>query len=208
MVNFETIRGRSLATARILGYPTNEHLPLLDDGAVIRSHDEVVDRILGMLCVAACAYGFDNRKAVEWLGREATTQLLTAAEARFLRTKAGDRRAFMEQIEAIWALAWGIGIVPDLDFGKPCAQDFVLRLPDLKEDKSSADFRGIAKLRPHEDIVAACDLAYCIHWAIRESQLAGVKTPGKVETYVIVERRRALEWLLTDVSWEEITLDT
>lgn len=194
--------------ARALSYPTNEHLPLLDDGAVVRSRDEVVDRILGMLCVAACAYGFDNKKAAEWLRREATAELLTAAEARFLRTKAGDRRAFMEQIEGVWALAWGIGVIPELDFGKPCAQDLVLRLPDLKGNKSSADFRNGAKLRPHEEIVAACDLAYCIHWAIRESQLRGVKTPGKVEPYVVVERRRALEWLLNDAGWEEVTLDT
>jgi hypothetical protein len=84
----------------------------------------------------------------------------------------------------------------------------VLRLPDLKGNASSADFQSNAKLRPDEEIAAACDLAYCIHWAVRQSHLKGVKMSGKVQPYVVVERRRALEWLLTDASWEEVALDT
>jgi hypothetical protein len=102
----------------------------------------------------------------------------------------------------------GTGIVPTLDFGSPCPQDFVLRLPDLKSDKSSEPFRNAAALRPISEIVAACDLAYCLHWAIHDAQLKGTKVAGKVEAYVILERRRALEWLLTDECWEDLTLDT
>jgi hypothetical protein len=208
MIDFAIIRVRSLEIARELGYPVNESLPLLDQSTVVRSHDDIVDRLLAMLCVAACAYGFDNHKAIDWLSREAKVDLLTDAERRYLNAKAGDRRLFMVQIEGMWALAWSINAVPALDFGKPCAQDFVSRLPDLKGDKSSRPFRVDAELRPVSEIIAATDLAYCLHWAIRDSQLRDAKIPGKVEAYVVVERRRALEWLLTDEGWEDIELDT
>lgn len=208
MINFAKIRVQSWESARELGYPVNESLPLLDQSTVTRSRDDIVDRLLAMLCVAARAYGFDNQKATDWLNREAKADLLTDAERRYLKSKIGDRRLFMVQIEGMWALAWSINAVPILDFGKPCAQDFVSRLPDLKSDKSSRPFRGDAELRPASEIVAACDLAYCLHWAITDAQLKGVKIPGKVEAYVVVERRRASEWLLTDEHWDDISLDT
>jgi hypothetical protein len=208
MVNFEVIRKQSLITASQLGYPINDRLPLLDEGAVTRSRDEVFDRLLGMLCVAACAYGFDNQRAIEWLRREAGTEMISPTESRFLQTKIGKPRSFMEQIEGMWTLAWSINIVPRLDFGFPCEQNFVLQLPDLKGNESSADLRNNAKRRQDEEIVAACDLAYCLHWAIRDARLHGTTTPGKVDAYVVVERKRALEWLLTDASWEDVSFDT
>jgi hypothetical protein len=208
IIDCSEVRKESLAVAKRLGYSVEEALPLLDASAVARTDDEVVDRLLAMLCVAACAYGFDSQKAANWLGREVKVELLTVAERHFLQTKAGDRRTFMMQIEGMWALAWSIRSVPTLDFGTPCPQDFVTRLPDLKRNGSSGTFRDTANVRPLSEIVSACDLAYCLHWAIRDAQLRNAKLPGNVEEYVVVERRRALEWLLTDEPWEDITLDS
>ena len=208
MFSLEAIRKQSLETANKLGYPINESLPFLDAATVIRSCDEIIDRTLAMLCVAACAYGFDSQKASEWLARETKDTNLTPSESRFLQNRTGNPRTFMERIEGIWALAWSIGVVPDLDFGKPCATNFVLCLPDLKGNKSSAAFRENCMLRPHEQVVSACDLAYCLHWAIRELKLKGMDVPNAVAPYVIIERRHALEWLLTSVDWDDVTLDT
>ena len=208
MIKYSDLRKESLAAAQRLDYPVNEALALLDESVITRSDDEIVDRLLAMLCVAACAYGFDNRKAETWLNREAKVDLLTNAERQFLQTKTGHRHAFMVQIEGMWALAWSIRSVSALDFGSPCPQDFITRLPDLKGNGSSVAFRDAAKVRPLSDIVSACDLAYCLHWAIRDTQLRNAKRPGKVEEYVILERRRALEWLLTEGPRAEITLDT
>ena len=208
MFSLEATRKQSLETANELGYPINESLPFLDAATVIRSCDEIVDRILAMLCVAACAYGFDSQNASAWLARETSDPHLTPSESRFLQIRTGDPRMFRERIEGIWALAWSIGVVPDLDFEKPCATNFVLCLPDLKGNKSSAAFRENCMLRPHEQVVSACDLAYCLHWAIRELKLKGMDVPNAVAPYVIIERRHALEWLLTSVDWDDVTLDT
>lgn len=134
--------------------------------------------------------------------------MLTTDESSFLKTGVGDRMKFLNQIEGIWALTWSIGIVPVLDYGVCCSDDLVDLLPDLKRNGSSASFRGAAQVRPLQDLVAACDLAYCLHWAIRDSQLRNTKVPGKVAVHVIEERRQALEWLLTDEPWDEISLDT
>ena len=45
-----------------------------------------------------------------------------------------------------------------------------------------------------------------IHEAVRASTTK--QTPGKVPPYIVVERRRDLEWLLSDEDWDDISLDT
>lgn len=186
------IRRQSLAIAASLGYATNQSLPLLDDLKPSRSFDETIDRLLGMLCVAATAYGFDHSKANRWFERETKTDQLTEAEHSFLTTGAGNSRQFMRHVEGMWVLAWAISIVPLLDFTKPCSETFVTLLPNLKTDTSASKLRSKALLRPRVEIVSAADLAYCLHWAVRDAELSATALPGKVEPWRIVERREHL----------------
>ena len=161
-----------------------------------------------MYAVAAVAFGFERAKAVAWLHKESLAGSLTEPEARFVFDSAGPPGRFRLQFEAMWALAWALGVAPELDFAEDCDARFVSMLPNLKECESSGRFRHNITPRLLEPIVAACDLAYCLHWAIRESELAGAPPPGKLKHYLVVERRRALEWLLSAESWDEVSLDT
>jgi hypothetical protein len=108
----------------------------------------------------------------------------------------------------MWALTWAIGIVSELNFAKDCDNHFVLLLPNLKQNQSSSEFRNRINPRPIEQVVAACDLAYCLHWAIRELELHGKPSPDGFKAYRIIERRRALDWFLSKKQWDEIPLDT
>lgn len=209
MAQLESIRSQSLQTASELGYSTNDSLPLLDGTRIYREASDVASRLFAMLCVAACSYGFDRRKANDWLEQQGGTGLLSHAERNFLESGVGDRQQFMQQIEGMWALAWCINVVSQLDFGQPCSQDFISCFPDLKKNESGEAFREQACLRVDSDIVGQCDLAFCLHWAIVDAELQGKKLPaGAVKPYVVIERRRALEWMLTDEEWEDISLDT
>jgi hypothetical protein len=98
--------------------------------------------------------------------------------------------------------------VENLDFSRPCPDDFVAIFPRIKENQHSYDFRAVAASRSPEDLIAACDLAYCLHWAIVQRSLDGQRAIGKVPPYVIMERRRALEWILSREHWDEVSLDT
>jgi hypothetical protein len=207
MMDMRILRQASWEAAGKLGFPTNETLPLLDNLTIARSSDEVVHRIFAMLCLAVSAYGFDRKKALAWLQREGSLALLTPPEREFLGGSLMNPRPFMEQIEAMWALCWCVRSVPDLDFSKPCSDNFVKLLPDLKKDESGAAFRGSASLRDSEEIVAKCDLAYCLHWGIVHAGLDGKFLKG-VMPYLIIERRQALEWILSTDPWDEVFLDT
>lgn len=203
------LRANSLRIANDLGYVSNEHLPLLDYQKVVRSVDETVDRLLGMYCVAAVAYGFDRQRATDWLCSNVRNESLTSGERKFLETGNGALQDYKFQIEGIWTLYWTCGLAGrEFSFGTQCPQDFVTRLPDLKENENAQQFRSRAALRDVVDIVQMADTAYCIHWAIRHASLSGRTNANPVPEYVIRERRHALDWLVENEDWENVSLDT
>jgi hypothetical protein len=202
------MRERSLLLAGQAGYPVNTRLPLLDDGPAPRPIEETIRRFLALYAVIACAYGLDRRQAVRWLEREGVASYVTPAERRFLDGQSGADGTIRDQVEALWALAWAMSLVPVLDFSQPCGDDFIVMLPDLKRNERSARLRRRAKPRAAGELLQALDTAYCLHWALRQAELEGRRPPGRVEPYMIVERRRALEWLFSDEEWDEVLLNT
>lgn len=207
-MDLEIIRKQSLKTAARLGFSVNDKLPLLDGVTITRTLDEIVKRLLCLHAAAACAYGFDKGKAWAWLQQEDAVKALAPSEHQFVTQGIGDSNRFKVQIEGMWAFAWTLGLVPQIDFGKDCDNRFAVMLPNLKASEGSSSLRQRAKLRASEEVVVAADLVYCLHWAIHQAQLTNTKLPGRVQSYVIEERRRSLDWLLCGDQWDELPLDT
>jgi hypothetical protein len=207
-MDLKQIRTESIQAAKRLGVDVLATLPLLDEGLEMRNAEETTSRILVMNVVAATAYGFDKGKAIAWLNQEALTDSLSEQEKRFVLEGVGQPARFKVQVEGAWALAWAMGITSELNFAKDCDNNFVTMLPNLKQSEPGGDFRKRANTRSLEQVAKACDLAYCLHWAIRQSELTGKPTLRNVKPYVIVERRRALDWLLSKEAWDEVSLNT
>lgn len=207
-MDLKQVRTESIQAAKKIGVEIPPTLPLLDSELEIRSADEVASRILVLHAVAASAYGFDKTKVASWLKQEALSDSLSKQEKRFVVDGSGQADRFKTQVESIWALAWAMGVVKELNFTKDCDDSFVAQLPNLRWNQSSADFRKKINSRPLKEIVSACDLAYCLHWAIRQSEIDGKPLAGNLKPYVVIERRRALEWLLSNEEWDDVPLDT
>lgn len=207
-MNTQQIRDGSIQAAKSLGVIISSELPLLDASLKIRRTGEVVSRILTMNVVAAAAYGFDRSKAIAWLTEEGLIDSLSKAEKQLIFNGVGQPDRFKVQVGGIWALGWAMNIVNELNFGKDCDNRFVSMLPNLKQGQRSTDFREKVEPRLPEEIIAACDMAYCLHWAIRQADITGKQSPGNLKPYIVVERRRALEWLLHEDAWDDVSLDT
>jgi len=202
------IRSESIRKASELGVAVSVSLPHLDTDLATRSLDDAIGRLLAMNVVAAAAYGFDRPKALAWLQAEGLTDLLTEPERRFLTERGGAAEPFQNQVEGMWALAWAIGLVDELNFAKDCEGRFAAMLPNLKQAEPSLGLRQRSKLRRPEEIAAACDLAYCLHWALTQARVDGRPLPIHLKPRLVIERRRALEWLLSTEEWDDISLDT
>jgi hypothetical protein len=211
--DLSSIKAKSEAEARRLGYPTLDSLPfIVDEGDVtLRSTEEVVDRALVMNVVTWRTYDMPQELARELLEKENLQASLSGLETRYLAGEDDDAAyEFYGNVEAKWALVWALSFIPTLDFAEYCGDNLVSILPDLREIRDFGAFRAAAELRDPLEIVQAADLAYRLHWAVVEASLTGRPTPGAVEGYVIESRRHALDWIVrTDESdFHEMSLDT
>ncbi|OHA20333.1 MAG: hypothetical protein A2849_00980 [Candidatus Taylorbacteria bacterium RIFCSPHIGHO2_01_FULL_51_15] len=205
-MNLKQIRDNSLKKAWEIGVEIPPTLPLLDANLKMKNTEEVISQMLVVHTMAAVAYGFETEKAIEWLRNEGISSRLTARESLFLQS-GKDSERFKQQIEGLWALAWVMRIFEgSFDFTKDCDSNFVRLLPNLKTE-NAANFRKKISPRPLLEVLGVLDLSYCLHWAIRQSKLSG-QLILKLKESVVLERRRALEWLFSAEGWDEITLDT
>jgi hypothetical protein len=205
-MNPAEIRAKSLEAAARHGLVIPAHLPLLERDLRLRHQDEVLDRLMCLNAAAAAAFGFDKAKALAWLHQEDLDAKMSSSERRFLQGGQGGRQA--PAVESMWALAWALGFVPRLDFWKDCDDGFVALMPNLKVAQSSEEWRNKARLREISELMSACDLAYCLHWAVRQSALDETLASLNLSPFSVVERRHSLEWLVGIDAWDEIQLDT
>ena len=198
-------RSRRALAAHGLSVPTS--LPAIDPAA-LRPLEDIRDRLFCLNAVAAVAYGFDADKARSWLDKEHLSEQLSQPEIRLLERGQGNRDAFRAQVEGMWVLAWALSIVSEIDFWRDCSPTFVTLLPNLKAGESVTRTMAQAELRTSHEVMAACDLSYCLHWIIRESMLRNGPLPRDLAPYVVIERRRALEWMLSKDAWDMVDLST
>lgn len=203
----DAVREQSLEVLTKHGLSIPDSLPLLD-GETLRPLNEILDRLFCLNAVAAAAYGFDAAKALSWIHDENLEVKLALSERAFLERGEGDRDALKLQVEGMCALAWAASIVHEMDFWRDCDPKFVALLPNLKENEKTTRLVQQADDRPNEQVIAACDLSYCLHWIIRESLIKNEKIPAGLKPYVVIERRRSLEWMLGDEAWDMVSLDT
>ena len=207
-----TLRESTKTTVESLGYQFNPNLPILDEVHIQRDCQAISERILSLYACVACAYGFSKATAIEWLSRESLWESLTESEQEFLEGRAEPSKSTIQwQVEALWSLTWAAGYHNILDFSSPCPDSFIQLFPDLKKWEGTANFKAKCKLRPPEELSKKLDLSYCLHWAICDSKLSGSDSRrgvNKIEGQVIVERRRALEWIISDDDWDEVSLST
>ncbi|HUF32990.1 MAG TPA: DUF4272 domain-containing protein [Acidimicrobiales bacterium] len=206
------MRAKSLADVQEVGAATPpEHFPLLDGGLRPRSTDAVVRRIGVLSAVAATAYGCQPAVARAWVAGEGLDEALSDTEVAYLLAEAhspDDEEA--ARPEAIFALAWAVQLIPDaLDFTVEAPNHLVKAVPHPPPDPQGVEAAVTrAHLRSKAELIAALDLAFCLHWGVVEATLRGTAWSSRAVPLAIVERRRALEWLLSSEDWDEVSLDT
>ncbi|WP_158336043.1 DUF4272 domain-containing protein [Burkholderia plantarii] len=198
----------SLQECEQLGYPLPSTLPMLDVEHGLRPPHEIESRALALSAIVAASYGFPRERAVSWLEQETLVPALSEAERGFLFDEVGLAQQFQVQVECLCAFAWVLELLPILNFAKPSPNSLVEVFPDLRQAESGSRFRRQAKLRSLGDVLGALDFAYCLHWGIHNAAVSRKMILGNVPPHVVIERRRALEWLLSQENWADVSLDT
>ena len=112
------------------------------------------------------------------------------------------------EYEALWSLLYALSLVDDIrDGGKLCDCNYIISLfrdwPTVDELKEKCKLRGI------EEILDMLDLYYRYHWACEDKRINPNTEIKNLNSSIVVERRRGLEWLISEENnWYNISLDT
>lgn len=108
--------------------------------------------------------------------------------------------------ESYWAICWCLSLVDDIkDGGKLCDCDKAISF--VADLESYEEFKSKCKLRNIDEILDMKDLYYRYNWAINNKYINPNTKIGNLESSNVIERRRALEWILSDVyDWYNLQL--
>ncbi len=201
-------KARSIAALRAAGIPVLESLPTLPSAARIRqrSRMEVEQRCK---CLAAVGVTAEEASA----GAQAMQRLglrmkdFTPDEQAFLQagTRSQRERArFGWQYECLAVLMWTLGtwtLEPPAD---------IVDVPGLVRAVIANYAPGPAKgqPRPFAEVLDMADLVYRQHWAARNASVTGKPPVPGLNEEVLLERHRALGWLIRNGAWDDVDVST
>ncbi len=216
------VRAASLEQLRRLDLPTPPaQFPLIwepGDEVELRPPSELEGRAAILNVVYAKCYGMSSEAAMAWLLDAHLLDQLSKPEWSFL-TAAEDvtHPSFTLHLEAIYALAWLLGLVPELIQTEPAPGSLMEKLPHLPSRESFMSWRDRANpmVAPAPEAAAGLDLIYCLDWAYVEAERRRIRLPGLIDSRTIAQRRWALEWAVLfhgpyqepPVDWEDINLE-
>lgn len=110
--------------------------------------------------------------------------------------------------EAVWSLLWALGLVEDIrNGGELCDCEYVISL--IQNNKNIEEFIEKCKLKNINEILDMLDLYYRYDWAVTEKRINPSTNIGNLNSSNVTERRRGLEWLISDEDdWYEIEMNT
>lgn len=223
----EERRAKTIEQLEKQGIAYNPHLPLLPSGEEVnlKSPEEVRKRALAcMLSIQlACSIrnGEDYSQSLSFVLGYANDWKLSIddflpKERTLIQNKFTQNNSTVEisgqnvidvawTYEVYWALIWALDLISDKELVNAteiCNTERAMAISMLLVTVT-------ARLRNVERILDKLDLFYCYHWACVEQSLRPETKIGKLNHEVVMERRKGLEWLISEKKdWDEIPLNT
>jgi hypothetical protein len=216
------VRAESIRRLRRFGVPEPpEDFPLVwerGDLVELRSKPELEARTAILNVVLARCFGMPGDAAMAWLLEARLLDQLTKPEWSFVATGDGDQRSFALHLEALYALAWMLGLVSTIEPMEPAPDSLVAQLPHLPSNETYAAWRERTApgYRDADEVAMQLDLFYCLDWSYMMAERQRIRLPGLIDSNAIGQRRWALEWAVVlhgpyqkpPVGWEEVDLST
>lgn len=201
------------------GIGINPNLPLTEPASEIKlkSPDDICKRAIAALLSTQVGIELSEQhnedaasfvKLIDYFG---VRECLNFREKKLINGTASqqDITDVVWEYECYWALVWALGLIDDIsDASGICDCLAAIRL--VSKRSSFEDFKSKCKLRSKDEILDMLDLYYRFHWAVVQHEHIDSSCPiGDLMGDVVFERRRGLEWLISDKDdWHDIELNT
>ncbi len=204
-----------------MGIACHEKLPMIEASkdVKLKSLDEICKRAIATLISTQIACDINNNNYEESL--KFFSQKLEQYEGVKEKLNSKEKKLFDGtytrqdaididwEYETYWAIVWALGLIDDdiSNAGSICDCPKAISL--VSKSRNLEDFKSKCHMRNIEEILDMLDLYYRYHWATTEKRINPDTLIGNLNPSVVVERRRGLEWLISDEEdWYDISLDT
>lgn len=219
-MNENKIRKQNLNFLNSIEVKIEVELPLIELKNGIRSKIDIENRI--NLLHIFYTISLEGVKSIrffkKYIQKEGWEKYLIRQEQHTLKSQKltkQDKINYSWYKESLYALLWCSGIVGNKrleNFSEIDISDFYHLIPP---EKPFHEYTQSVAVRDYSDIYTELDLYFLLHWYVKNQINKGKKIfkifqkEEKFNESVIIERRRALEWVLDNSTpWDEISLDT
>ncbi len=206
-------KARSESLLESQGLLINPGLPLIgiDDETAPRRPEEIAYRALCLLPIAGRGCGLEPDDEAAMVANHGLGAHFTPAERAYIKdpsTPDPVRVQFCWQFESAWVLLWALGYIEE-GLSPPREVCDVHRAYEFAADRPGDRFLEDAKPVNFSEVLDQADLAYRMHWAVRQAWMTGADLPEDINPSIVYERNYALSWLIeSDVNWDDVQADT
>lgn len=198
----EEIRKKSFQQLKSLGFSYNEKLPMLKYTSIEKSRDDIINRSLIVSCLVGLSYSYNKENlliTINWLKGNKLESFMTPLEKEYL-IKDNNDKYFQNQVEALYLFSRVLGLTGMITHDKLCPNSLVSFFPKINKLDSFVYFKSRVMLMPYSKILELADFYYCYH----DSIINNLYNPKLkiIPEYAIIERKRTLEWLIGNISWD------
>jgi len=195
-------------------------LPLLDDECIKKNIQNICVRISFNFAISALAECWNDVASFEQIQNNIKKRLLQDSLYKYYEHKdkiylespkkelsLSDRIVMSWEDENLRVLTWAVSLTRSLPFPTCTWKVNQITFGSRLYPANNFDvFMASCKLRTKEEILSQVDLHYCLDWL--KLAKPEVFKELKVNSDVLMERRRALEWLVSEEGYYDVSLDT
>lgn len=204
------------------GIPYNKYLPVIEDEAEvkIRSVEEIGKRAVALAAVAVRAESrltgvtleLENELIANIMEIYGGENFFSPEEKWYMNNPVPsehDSIQFIWRYEAMWVMLWALGYVEKLEYpDKICDISHAANI--ISMSRSLNELTAAGRKKSKEEILDEADLIYRYNWACIDARIKGKESPGGMDEGIVMERHKALNWLIThmDDEWDSVRTDT
>lgn len=205
-----------------MGIACYENLPMIESSSdvVLKDLDTICKRAIACLlstqlaCDIQAKQNYEHSKAMfsKLLNEYGVENYLLDSEKKLFNNTYNEQDVInvVWTYECYWSLIWALGLINDDEIKIPndvCNCEKAVAF--VSSCKSFEEFKNKTRIRNIEEILDMLDLYYRYHWACVEKEINPNTNIGSLDPGVVLERRKGLEWLISDIyDWNTISLDT
>lgn len=211
-INPLQVKSQSESAVLAAGGRVCDWLPIIETTKA-RALKAVIDRALVLNALLNLYFEAPSPIIASWIDRESLRGALSVKESALLAKPTTslteqERTDLYWSIEALWAILWATQLIDKIPCDRGVDDCMAALCPNLERSEDGAKFRQTMRLRPYPELYAMRDLYYRLHWWTFDAHLQGEDT-GDVRLDVVMERRKALEWILDcETDWDDMGLST